>query len=288
MPTPLDYIRDGILQKNWTAVNLGFQMLSGEDVLNSRTTTEKLNLKETFGENAFIDPSDEELREFEFEPEEGEDGYQEPYDEVIDSQEAAEYEEWLEKQEREKVLAAQQDSDIEEFAHYYRCINCSHEFGHDKERKRCPGCKKHKLVEVEAAEEPEPEPKPEPPPKKVKRKRPVEKFKPLIRQPRTTLPPAKKKSKRVENSINSRFVMDIHSGPVKWKGNNFVDDENLEEEDRITDEERMKMIPTARREEYEEEEVQCESCPRKFMINPAFLGDHYVPRCKKCSRARQA
>lgn len=147
----------------------------------------------------------------------------------------------------------------------YICDNCGCECSFDKERKRCPNCRKHKLVlsDIDAETEELPE----------GIARVFDKDTPKLKVDE-------------DGNVLGKYAQPQPIDLSKTKHNRFNDDLNLLSDDPEDQYLRTKPISPRTRQEYKPKQVLCTRCGKKESVNPLLVRADYV--CNKCLARRRA
>jgi len=149
---------------------------------------------------------------------------------------------------------------------YYTCDACGERFPFDKKRKRCPSCKKHKLVLVDVAKEPEPVIDTR---SKRLRATDVENFT-MTRDPNF--------DREVRDEEGNVIGTKTLSQSIQVTGNQFQDNNDDCSADRDFTKQ-VKFNVSQRRGKVNMVNWQCESCNKQEQKHPAFSKELYCDKC---------
>lgn len=160
----------------------------------------------------------------------------------------------------------------------YECSNCGHRCNFNQERKRCPKCKKHKLVEIKESSDGSP----------------IIANNGSITQP--TQQHNKQPSKEVQISSDNLPIIANNSEkvkarrePISIKNNLFVDDLSLCPNDREFTK-LVKFNVSERRPQPRLSKIKCKECGKIYEIAPIHIAGHIdAPeewKCDSCIKRR--
>lgn len=147
----------------------------------------------------------------------------------------------------------------------YECDNCNHQFSSDKPRKRCPECKKHKLILVNA--QPLVKPTQE------------DDFSEFHRSTR-------KDDRKTWVDENGVIHKETRTQPVKMRGNMWSDTGRECAGDTVAQKKIIANV-SERRPPARQIRVTCDRCSRQYQVPPILMMEKEVYICDNCVGRRR-